>query len=534
MPIYLLCPYVQHGMSESLHQMCELLYQMGLSSYIVYMSPKKENDPILYKEEYPMVREAIHIPDRAVILFPEIYSYKMIEERFPIHSPTYLLWWFTVQQGIHYNTMGDNTSNPRIIHLFHGDLVREFVAPFLMDQQECYYLHGYIDTDVFALEQEARGNKENIVAYNPHQDMFTGPLLLPRGYRTLPLVDLTRKELLHTLSSCKAYVDLGPHPGMSRLPREAALLGCVIITNRFGSAAYASDMGIPDTYKVASPKEILSLLPHVWNDYETCFSEQKAYRDSIQLEHFRAQEQIKILVHSILEPRGLLPKCTHPIDVPALFAYKYQNLPSSNKTRDIYGEVSLFLEKLCASCSHITEVGGQETRVFTDIFLHTLLKASSQQPNKPYTYTYVHPKTPCEIGIYANLFTWNPILQYKVLLQDSFQKIPPTEVLFLHTWHVYGQLQRELAALHTQVYRYIILTHTMLDREVSECVRKGEDIDMISEASGFTREEVSQGVGKAIDEFLQTQKHLWKKKIDSPMHHGIVVLERIGLNTSVC
>ncbi|KAL3809235.1 hypothetical protein ACHAXA_005283 [Cyclostephanos tholiformis] len=45
------------------------------------------------------------------------------------------------------------------------------------------------------------------------------------------------------------YIDFGPHPGMDRLPREAALAGCIVITNREGAAAHDEDVPLPQEFK---------------------------------------------------------------------------------------------------------------------------------------------------------------------------------------------------------------------------------------------------------------------------------------------
>lgn len=52
------------------------------------------------------------------------------------------------------------------------------------------------------------------------------------------------------LLKAKVYIDFGPHPGMDRLPREAALCGCCVITNRQGAAAFHKDVPIPPQFKI--------------------------------------------------------------------------------------------------------------------------------------------------------------------------------------------------------------------------------------------------------------------------------------------
>ncbi len=55
----------------------------------------------------------------------------------------------------------------------------------------------------------------------------------------------------YNFSSLLQYIDFGPHPGMDRLPREAALAGCVVITNREGAANFDNDVGLPPEFKFA-------------------------------------------------------------------------------------------------------------------------------------------------------------------------------------------------------------------------------------------------------------------------------------------
>ncbi|KAL7537427.1 hypothetical protein ACHAXR_007818 [Thalassiosira sp. AJA248-18] len=63
---------------------------------------------------------------------------------------------------------------------------------------------------------------------------------------------MTGEEVVALLKRSKVYIDFGPHPGMDRLPREAALAGCVVITNREGAANFNEDVPLPSEFKFAS------------------------------------------------------------------------------------------------------------------------------------------------------------------------------------------------------------------------------------------------------------------------------------------
>jgi len=48
------------------------------------------------------------------------------------------------------------------------------------------------------------------------------------------------------------YIDFGTHPGKDRIPREAALRNCIVLTNRNGAADNNVDVPIPNEYKIHS------------------------------------------------------------------------------------------------------------------------------------------------------------------------------------------------------------------------------------------------------------------------------------------
>ena len=83
--------------------------------------------------------------------------------------------------------------------------------------------------------------------------------------------------------SSKIYIDFGEHPGMDRLPREAAINGLIVITNKAGAAFYKEDVGIKEKYKVLVFDEdfVHEVFIRCFSDdggYESCVSEFEGYR----------------------------------------------------------------------------------------------------------------------------------------------------------------------------------------------------------------------------------------------------------------
>jgi hypothetical protein len=120
---------------------------------------------------------------------------------------------------------------------------------------------------------------------------------------------MTDEEVTSLLRRSRAYVDFGPHPGMDRLPREAALAGCVVITNREGAAAYDEDLPLPSMYKFRSfdVGEIHALLVDVCRAGEVGYGEHvermRPYVGWIRGQEGRMRECVDRLIEEVVTSR---------------------------------------------------------------------------------------------------------------------------------------------------------------------------------------------------------------------------------------
>lgn len=178
-------------------------------------------------------------------------------------------------------------------------------------------------------------------------------------------------------------------------------------------------------------------------------------------------------------------KCATPSDI-------HQHLPT--------------LRKYAAQCRHVTEMG-----VRTIVSTWALLAA---KPECLRSIDIAHPR---DHG--GNLDEVLDLVMepgfptsFEFLLGDSrLVIIPPTDLLFIDTWHVYEQLQVELERHAPQVQKFIILhdTETFGDR---------------GETAGH------QGLRPALLEFLVSVPEglQWRVKEHFPNCNGLTVLERRG------
>lgn len=149
------------------------------------------------------------------------------------------------------------------------------------------YVGDFLNKEL--LEPMNPQERKNIVLFNPKKgfedtkkiiDYFkTDPEL--KNIEFIPLVGFDKKGLRDIFNIAKIYIDFGYHPGKDRMPREACVNGCIVITNKKGSASNTIDVKIPSKYKFTKlDKENLSLIGNLFLSIVNEFSShQKDFED---------------------------------------------------------------------------------------------------------------------------------------------------------------------------------------------------------------------------------------------------------------
>lgn len=161
-----------------------------------------------------------------------------------------------------------------------------------------HYLSEYLNPK-FLQNKTDFSKKENIVAYNPKKgSSFTRKIILnSKNIKFIPLINMSRTQVISTLQKAKVYIDFGNHPGKDRIPREAAILGCCVITGKRGSAAFFEDVPIPDEYKFEDKKgnipKIIERIEDCFENFEERYKDFDFYRKSIKNEPQKFLEDLK-------------------------------------------------------------------------------------------------------------------------------------------------------------------------------------------------------------------------------------------------
>jgi hypothetical protein len=99
------------------------------------------------------------------------------------------------------------------------------------------------------------------------------------------------------------------------------------------------------------------------------------------------------------------------------------------------------------------------------------------------------------------------------------------DITFIDTWHIYGQLKRELEKFSKITNKYIIMHDTTVDEIHGESIRGNQDVNHLSKISGIPVDEIIKGVGPAINEFLQNNPE-WYIKEKFTNNNGLTILAR--------
>ena len=311
--IYILCPAsIPTGGPESIHLLCEKLLENGLNAYIVYNHHSYPGgrghpghgvidrsyvwDKYIGKEgkhpEYKKynTQSIDHIEDNKnnLLISPEIFLNSL--EKF--NNIQKSIWWLAsrIEDDGVYNPNKWFNSDENVYH-FHNSYFAEYMLrslPYFSDSN-IYQLQTYVNSDF-----GNSNNKKNIISYNPKKGFeYTKQIIenCDRKIEFQPIENMERGEVIQTLQHSKVYIDFGHHPGRERMPREAALCGCCIITGFRGSSQFFKDVPIPSQYKFCinpiSLRDIINTIQDCVYNYETNIENFKHYKRVLENNHLQ-------------------------------------------------------------------------------------------------------------------------------------------------------------------------------------------------------------------------------------------------------
>lgn len=333
--VFVYCPAgVVTGGAELLHQLVDVVNRNGGDAFIVYYGDKSHTIPDDYKKYTVKIAESVVDSGENIIVIYEGYFKKLFE----IKNAQVLLWWLSVDN--YFICQANNLAVLDLIRfsplfafkilavrcmktllgkrekyifslrqLAENRLVKcngyqsEYAKNFLNEKgfKNIYPLKDFIN-DEHSFDERLLDKKKDIAIYNPKKGIkFTRKLISAApDIKWKPIQNMSRAEVIECLQTSKVYVDFGYHPGKDRLPREAAMNGCCIITGKLGSAGFYGDIPIDESeFKFSQSKKdiplIISKIRFELSNYKAEIMKFKEYRSCISREKSEFEAQAKEL-----------------------------------------------------------------------------------------------------------------------------------------------------------------------------------------------------------------------------------------------
>ncbi len=263
------------GGAELLHQLCFELNSIGVDSNMGYYERKKnqfvETEINTNYTKYCKYPKTFKLQDVSgnTIVFPETMAYLAKN----VKNAKVVIWWLSIDNYlINFNleyakSNGVKATLNELKKMFRRPSF-SMLAGYLHISQSVYakeflYVKGinssivsdYLNTE-FVGENCDLKKKENIICYNPKKGLQVTKKIMNyyeknnSNFLFVPIIGMNAAGVKKLMQKSKIYIDFGGHPGKDRMPREARIQDCVIITGKKGSANNPIDISINAIYKI--------------------------------------------------------------------------------------------------------------------------------------------------------------------------------------------------------------------------------------------------------------------------------------------
>jgi len=322
---------VRSGGPDALHQLCEALMAHGVEAWLVPLRWPAGRDDVSEYERYGC-RIALEVPDApdVAVVFPDVAASYLAT----VQRARPVVWWLSIDFSETYGPemarrSGEVSWGGRLVHAYrvvvpwHAERRTKSLVALLGRASHCAQseyarrflgereglpvslLSDYVHLDAqFHYPEEGDGPAREplSVAYNPAKGARYLSHLRERAPDLVwrPVTGLDRDGVGRLLSTSQVYVDLGHHPGKDRIPREAALAGCVVVVGGRGSAALPEDVPVVDALRVPLTDDVSKtvlqteqVLRRVLAEPDVWRAGQRGYRDWIRGEEQRFRDEVE-------------------------------------------------------------------------------------------------------------------------------------------------------------------------------------------------------------------------------------------------
>jgi hypothetical protein len=262
MKLVVVCPAnAVTGGPEAMHQLVHIANHVERgSAAILYwpFAPHTTPQPYQHYVCPKILRD--QVPEDALVVFPEIWP-----EMAHTFKNRCALWWLSVGN---FGTHGQRNLDKISLHLCQS----EYAWDHVRDKGKRMMLTDWVSVQPVLRERQPQ------VVVNPAKDAgLLRPFVQSGRFQVAELGGMDSLGVSEVLHASKVYVDFGKHPGRDRLPREAALAGCLVMSTYIGSATYWEDMPLSNWYKFETLDEVIGKVAELM-DRESPSASQLVYQ----------------------------------------------------------------------------------------------------------------------------------------------------------------------------------------------------------------------------------------------------------------
>jgi hypothetical protein len=262
MKLVVVCPAnAVTGGPEAMHQLVHIANHVERgSAAILYwpFAPHTTPQPYQHYVCPKILRD--QVPEDALVVLPEIWP-----EMAHTFKNRCALWWLSVGN---FGTHGQRNLDKISLHLCQS----EYAWDHVRDKGKRMMLTDWVSVQPVLRERQPQ------VVVNPAKDAgLLRPFVQSGRFQVAELGGMDSQGVSEVLHASKVYVDFGRHPGRDRLPREAALAGCLVMSTYIGSATYWEDMPLSNWYKFETLDEVIGKVAELM-DRESPSASQLVYQ----------------------------------------------------------------------------------------------------------------------------------------------------------------------------------------------------------------------------------------------------------------
>jgi hypothetical protein len=300
---------MQTGGPEALHQLVDGLRRVGVDAWLWPLPDSRRAERVADYERYdaPETTEMMDEADTVVVLAETSLHFASRWERAKIFC-----WWLSIDWapyfhnrrlrenavldgarpswallrsvvGSHRRVFRDRAALARMTHLTQSRYAWNYIRRALRVSPTM--LGDYVpDADDLHIEKPDTLS----IAFNPLKGKeITDQIreLSEPSLTWLPIRGLSREGVSALLDRATVYLETGHQPGKDRIPREAALHGCVILMVRKGAGRNRQDSPLADEYKIqpgrGAARRFTTELDHVLADAAHHRAQQQPYLDMV-------------------------------------------------------------------------------------------------------------------------------------------------------------------------------------------------------------------------------------------------------------